>query len=385
MYRSISLRRLALIATVVLSAMALAPRLAAAASGPRLLSVLPLDVASTTLTPQDKASLEEAVRTIAGDVLAPSGITVLTNDTQLELLAENGIDPNRACDASCHLEAARELKASWFVSGVIVPESEEYVAFIRLYDTATGRQLSSAQIEGANIRELRRSFNDRAEAFFSRAALVESPQEEPEPAPPSPQPVPTPPSPSKPPVQERGGYLDIVLSPPHATVSIGGVRAHAGLNGPLLPGPHRVSAHAERYQPAEVVAMIQDQVTTSVTLSLAPLTPPVDVPPVDVRPADWRAPRPPTPRLDPIPSLGTPWTRTFLGLGPGYVAWEIGGRGHWAFRIGVPELSARWYQNPHGNGAFITVGLPVGIGYQWMSEDGSVVQVGFPQLLAVGF
>lgn len=346
-----------------------------------LLSVLALDVGSTTLAPQEKASLEEAIRTTAGDLLAPAGITVLTNETQLQLFVDNGVDPDRACDASCHLEAARELKARWFISGVIVPEGAELVAFIRLFDTGNGRQLSSVQIEGGSVRELRRSFNERAEHFFERAGLVREKTLTPTPTPQ--------------PERIAGGYLDITLSPPHASLWIGNVPAQPGLNGPLPAGPHRIRADADQHRPSEVVAFVEDDLTKSVSLTLAPL-PSQQLQPMQVQQVDWRAPRhqpadpvlPITPgrqlQFDPPAGIGTPWTRTYVGLGPGYFAWEVGGRGHWAFRIGLPELSARWYADPHGDGMFVTLGLPFGLGYQWKAKDG-VIQVGFPQLVAVGF
>jgi hypothetical protein len=67
---------------------------------PKLVAVLPLDVADAKLSHADQTTLEESIRTIAGDLLTPAGWVVLTGDTALAVLAENGIDGSRACEAS---------------------------------------------------------------------------------------------------------------------------------------------------------------------------------------------------------------------------------------------------------------------------------------------
>lgn len=134
-----------------------------------LMAVLPLDTANAALDPATRLALEEAIRTVAGEALVSYGYTVLTGDTTLALLSDNGIDPDRACEASCALDAARELQAQVFISGTVTRTEGEYVAFVRLFESSTGRQLSSLSLEGETVRALRQAFARRADEFFGRA------------------------------------------------------------------------------------------------------------------------------------------------------------------------------------------------------------------------
>jgi hypothetical protein len=143
--------------------------LAAHAGTRGLVAVLPLDAREAKLTRATLSTIEEAVRTVAGDELTPHCYTVLTGETTLALLEDNGVDPGKACEASCALEAARHLKAKLFISGSVVTSEGEFVAFVRLFENETGRQLASVQLEAATAKELRRSFAAQAPAFFGKA------------------------------------------------------------------------------------------------------------------------------------------------------------------------------------------------------------------------
>ena len=77
----------------------------------QLVAVLPFDNSKANMDVNSRALLEETVRNVAGDVLSSLGYTVLNGDNTLAVLSGNGIDPTKACEASCTLEAARELKA----------------------------------------------------------------------------------------------------------------------------------------------------------------------------------------------------------------------------------------------------------------------------------
>ena len=120
-----------------------------------LLAVLPLDAGSARLDRAARELLEETLRTIAGDALRPYGYTVLTNDNTLTVLKDNGVDPEKVCQASCALQAARELKAEVFISGKITTLEGSVVAIIRLTEPRAGQQLASLQLEAANVRQLR--------------------------------------------------------------------------------------------------------------------------------------------------------------------------------------------------------------------------------------
>jgi len=143
--------------------------LLAAAEAARLVAVLPFDVKNAKMDAALRATLEEDVRTVAGDILTPRGYTVLTGDTTLSVLAENKIDPAKACDASCSLDAARQLNATLFLSGTVARAEGAYVAFIRLYEVKSGKQLASVRLEGDKVRDLRRQFEAQAGRFVEKA------------------------------------------------------------------------------------------------------------------------------------------------------------------------------------------------------------------------
>jgi hypothetical protein len=149
----------------LLAATLLIPQVAAAAT--RLVAVLPLNAVNKKVAPDDRETLEETIRTIAGDALVPGGFTVLTGETTLAVLSENGIDANKACEASCSLQAARELKAELFIAGSVTLSEGNYIAFVRLFDVG-GKQLASVKLEGAKIRDLRQQFEEKSPTFFGK-------------------------------------------------------------------------------------------------------------------------------------------------------------------------------------------------------------------------
>ena len=100
------------------------------ADAAKLVVVLPLN--APKLDKDLRETLEEDIRTMAGNDLSPRGYTVLTGENTLRILSENGVDPDKACEASCALDAAKELNASLFISGSATRAEGEYVAFVRL-------------------------------------------------------------------------------------------------------------------------------------------------------------------------------------------------------------------------------------------------------------
>jgi hypothetical protein len=130
-----------------------------------LVAVLPL--AAPKLDKDLRDTLEEDIRTVAGNYLSPRGYTILTGDNTLELLADNNVDASKVCDATCALKAAREMKATIFVSGSATKAEGEYIAFVRLFESTSGRQLASVKLEGGKVKELREQFESKAPDLFA--------------------------------------------------------------------------------------------------------------------------------------------------------------------------------------------------------------------------
>jgi hypothetical protein len=147
------------------------------AAAAKLIAVLPLDVTHTEghLTPAAQADLEEIMRDVAADLLTPQGWTVLTGETTLQLLQDNGVDASKCGEESCSLAMAREIKAEKFLSGNVRYVDAVLTASIRLVDTATGRILASASLEGANERSLREDFHLKAADLFAKGGLLAAP------------------------------------------------------------------------------------------------------------------------------------------------------------------------------------------------------------------
>jgi formylglycine-generating enzyme required for sulfatase activity len=145
-----------------------------ASDAPRLLAVLPLDVSHTNgkLSKDAEAALEELLRDTATDAVSPAGWTVLTGQNTLKILEDNGVDPAKACDATCALGAARELKAGLAISGAIQWSDGEFTASIRLLDVTSGRIVASERLRGTTGRALRDAFEPRAASFFAKSGLV---------------------------------------------------------------------------------------------------------------------------------------------------------------------------------------------------------------------
>lgn len=147
-----------------------------ASASPKLVAVLPLDTRATgdKLTSAAQLSLEEMLRDSAMSVLAPTGWTVLTGETTLQVLTDNGIRPEDCAEQTCHLSVAREIKASIFLSGSVQQVEGQYTASIRVFDTRTGRALAVASLMGKSVLELRKDFASRVEQMFKQAGILTS-------------------------------------------------------------------------------------------------------------------------------------------------------------------------------------------------------------------
>src|SRR2546423_893747 len=121
-----------------------------AAAESRLVAVLPLDGAHAQLDAGTAALLDESLRASVADALSPLGYTVLTGETTLTVLQDNGVDVTHACEASCSLDAARELRAAVFVSGAVARSGTRLVLFARMTDVGSARQLGSVQVDEAD-------------------------------------------------------------------------------------------------------------------------------------------------------------------------------------------------------------------------------------------
>jgi hypothetical protein len=154
----------------------------------QLIAVLPLDVshARKKLDADAQASLEEMLRDVATDALAPAGWTILTGETTLQVLKDNGVNAEACGNQECHLASARELKADKFISGAVQLVEGEFTASVRLIDTASGRILASERVRGKTVKELTTAFEGKAKEFFQKGGLVEAPpQSETQPATPA--------------------------------------------------------------------------------------------------------------------------------------------------------------------------------------------------------
>ena len=120
---------------------------------PPIVAVLPLNVSLAGMDEASHMTLEEDIRSVAGNHLTALGYTVLTGENTLRVLADNGVDATKACEASCALDAARELKAEYFIAGSVAKSEGTYVAFIRLFEQRRGQQLDSVKLEGEKVRD----------------------------------------------------------------------------------------------------------------------------------------------------------------------------------------------------------------------------------------
>jgi formylglycine-generating enzyme required for sulfatase activity len=177
--------------------------------------VLPLDTshAKKKLDADGQASLEEMLRDVAAEALTTFGWTILTGETILQVLQDNGVDPTKCGDQNCHLTMAREIKAEKFLSGAVQYVDGAFTASIRLIDTTTGQILASERVEGPNVTALRRAFEAKAGAFFVKGGLVGAAPSRPEAATPVPKADPDKPRVQSGAVTEVEGSLTVTARP----------------------------------------------------------------------------------------------------------------------------------------------------------------------------
>ena len=133
-----------------------------------VVAVMPVNAKEAQIDSATLLAFEEGVRTVTGDVLTPRGYTVLTGETTLAVLSDNGVDPSKVCEAQCSLQAARELKAKLFIAATVAKTEGAFVAFVRLFENTRGKQVGSVELDGNSVRDLRKQFSEKAPQFFAR-------------------------------------------------------------------------------------------------------------------------------------------------------------------------------------------------------------------------
>lgn len=134
--------------------------------GSALVAVM-LDAKDSTLNEKESKLIEEAIRSSASNELTPLGYTVLTGETTVSVLADNGIDARKACDTTCVLDTARQINARLFVSGSLTTVEGVHTGFMRLFDSVSGKVLASTPIEGVKVLEIKRSIEAKGKEIFA--------------------------------------------------------------------------------------------------------------------------------------------------------------------------------------------------------------------------
>ena len=127
---------------------------AARAEEPKRLALMPLDARDAQLDASTEHILGESIRSATASAVSAAGYSVI-----------GGVA------ASDPVQAARDLKAQLYVTGTVGKSEGVYVAFVRLFDSATGRQLGAVEIDKATIREVRQEFDAKAPALFASIAV----------------------------------------------------------------------------------------------------------------------------------------------------------------------------------------------------------------------
>gem|GEM_PF-1942924 len=207
--------------------------------------ILPLDATKTAgkMSQEARISLEEQLRDEAANALSGSGWTVMTGETTLKILTDNGIDPGKCGEGSCHLDTAKSMNVEKFISGAVQYSEGGYTASVRLIDTKSGNILASARLESDTVRGLRKDFAAKAEKFFEHSGLLtdSAPAATTAPAQGS----------SAPPAGPAHGTLKVVSTPQGAKVSIDGDAAGTTpLTVKREVGTYVVSIELSGYAPA---------------------------------------------------------------------------------------------------------------------------------------
>ncbi len=140
----------------LLAALAATPAFAV----PRVVAVLPPSVRGTEVTEKESAALDDGIRRTVEEAFSSLGFTVLTGDTTLQFLGDNGIDAAKVCEASCALSAARELKSEFFVTTTVTEDDAGLSGVVRVFESNSGQIRTIIKLAGRSVRALVRQFDD---------------------------------------------------------------------------------------------------------------------------------------------------------------------------------------------------------------------------------
>jgi hypothetical protein len=167
----------AVVVALTCAACAHAPSTVAEGSRTQLVAIMPLDTGAAHLDDSARAALEETLRSQAGKVLEAQGFVVLNGDNTLKLLKENDVDPAKVCDSTCALDAARELKIHYYITGKVTLVEGSLIAFLRLNEQMRGQQLNSINLDAGNVRDLRQLFERRTAELLQPLRLSQGKDE----------------------------------------------------------------------------------------------------------------------------------------------------------------------------------------------------------------
>ena len=110
----------------------------------------------------DAEALTEALRSV---IVELNLYQVMTKENIYDLL-EPGTNLED-CVGKCEVETGRNLGAHYIITGVLGQIEGRYDLLIRLYETKNSELLSSKNVGGRNISELRKGIGDKTRLMFS--------------------------------------------------------------------------------------------------------------------------------------------------------------------------------------------------------------------------
>lgn len=139
------------------------------------LAVLPLDAhtAAALVNAKVRATFEDSLRGAATSALASPEWTVLGSDETLAGFTQQDVKPDKCRDQDCQLSVAKGLKADAVIVGAVQLRGHSLTATFSLID-ASGKELSSLQIEGKNAKALQSALDEKVGDLLSQSGLVKS-------------------------------------------------------------------------------------------------------------------------------------------------------------------------------------------------------------------
>ncbi len=132
-----------------------------------------LEFRGVGIQPEYLLKLSDQSRRAALDSLPSDQYLIMTRENMLQILGDMGLDPS-CLEGTCEVDVGRNIQADAIIAGDIMLIQSTYVLTLKLYDTHSGRLLSTLDVENTDLLRLKNETYQSSKELLQQGLGLES-------------------------------------------------------------------------------------------------------------------------------------------------------------------------------------------------------------------